>query len=244
VRVAWIAGLVGVALIGLPSAAAAQVELPVGEAEGVRIVRERGAIVVVFTSHAKKLWRRVAGRPVSVLCTEFLDDGTAGGGATMRAPKRGRKIRTGDLTRGMDYCRVWLAKRTYRRDGGSVTRGRELVVSVPLTQRGAVYLDEEKNVRLMMSVLLFAGLDAEDRGQTTRPTAEQLLSRRPRIGRLVFALSGPADTPPAGKVGYWSDGMQHLAVVTVSALGRRLFWEGEGDVLHTNVAGYVYNEID
>ena len=115
---------------------------------------------------------------------------------------------------------------------------------MPLTQRGAVYLDEEKNVHLMMSVLFLAGLEAEDRGEATSPTAEQLLSWRPRLRRVVSALAGPDDTPPAGRVGYWSDGAQHVAVVTVSALGRRLFWEGEGDVLHTNVAGYVYGGID
>jgi hypothetical protein len=47
----------------------------VGEDDGVRIVRERGAIVVVFTASAKKLWRRVAGRRVRVYCTEFLGTG-------------------------------------------------------------------------------------------------------------------------------------------------------------------------
>ena len=117
--------------------------------------------------------------------------------------------------------------------------------SVPLTQRGAVYLDEEKNVRLMMSILLFAGLEADDRGQTARPTAEQLLSWRPRLRyEVLHALAVGGDAPPAGKAGYWSDGAQHVAVVTVSALGRRLFWEGEGDVIHTNVADYVYADID
>jgi hypothetical protein len=244
VRVAQIAGLVAIALLAVPAAAGAQSELPVGEAEGVRIKRPAGGIVVVFTPAAQRHWRTVAGRRVSVFCTKFLSDGTMYGGSTMRAPKRGGRIRTGDLTPGQDYCRVWLARRSFRRNGQLVTQSRRLVVSVPLTQRGAVYLDEEKNVRLMMSILLFAGLEAEDRGQTTRPTAEQLLSWRPRLGSVLSALTGPEDTPPAGKAGYWSDGAQHVAVVTVSALGRRLFWEGEGDVLHTNVADYVYADID
>jgi hypothetical protein len=75
-----------VVLVTLPATAVAQTPLPVGETNGVRIVRERGALVVVFTPKAKKLWRRVAGRRVSVLCTEFLPDGSAGGGTTMRAP--------------------------------------------------------------------------------------------------------------------------------------------------------------
>ena len=37
----------------------------------MRIVRERGAIVVVFTSRATRLWRRVAGKRVSVPCDEL-----------------------------------------------------------------------------------------------------------------------------------------------------------------------------
>jgi hypothetical protein len=108
------AALVVAALLAVPSTAGAQAPLPVGEDDGVRIVRERGAIVVVFTSSAKKLWRRVAGRRVRVYCTEFLDGGTAEGGLTHRAPKRGRRIRTGDLTRGIDYCDVSLETRSGR----------------------------------------------------------------------------------------------------------------------------------
>jgi hypothetical protein len=56
-------------LVAAPSAAA---QLPVGEADGVRIFRDRqGAIVVKFTPRAAKLWRRVAGRRVSVFCTDL-----------------------------------------------------------------------------------------------------------------------------------------------------------------------------
>jgi len=41
-------------------------QAPVGEARGVHIVRERGAIVVVFTQRAAKLYKRIAGRLVRV----------------------------------------------------------------------------------------------------------------------------------------------------------------------------------
>jgi hypothetical protein len=96
----------------------------------------------------------------------------------------------------------------------------------------------------MMGLYFFIALEAEDRGQTTAPTAEQLIGWRPRLGSVLHPLAGPDDTPPARKVGYWSDGAYHSTVVTVSALGRRLFWEHEGEVLHTNVARYVYADID
>jgi hypothetical protein len=244
VRALFIAALAGALTVGWAVPAAAQ--LPVGEADGVRIVRERGAIVVVFTKTADRLLRRVAGRPVSVYCTEFLEGGTASGEATVRAPKKGRKIRTGDLTRGMDYCRVWLAERTVRRRIRGkirrVTRGRELIASIPLTQRGAVYLDEQEKAGALMGVLFLAQHLADKQGKDTIPTAEQILAARPRLRSLVVALMGPAETPPPDKVGYWSDGAEHVAVVALSTLGRRLFVEYEGDVLHTNVVEYIYGD--
>jgi len=228
------AALLVAALLAVPATAGAQAPLPVGEADGVRIVRERGAIVVVFTSSAKKLWRRVAGRRVSVYCTEFLEDGTAEGGSTARAPKRGRRIRTGDLTRGLDYCDVSLDARS----------GRRPIAAIPLTQRGAVYVDEREKTRQMMSILFFAGHLAEKRNLPGPATAEQLLARWPQLKGFLVPLAGPTETPPPKRVGYWSDGAQHLAVVGLSTSGRRLFIEYEGDVLHTNVAGYIYGDLE
>jgi hypothetical protein len=90
VRVARIAGLVGVALLAVPSAALAQGELPVGEAEGVRITKARGHIV--FTPRATKLWRRVAGRVIVFNCTKFVQGGAEGGGMDLRVPTRGRRL--------------------------------------------------------------------------------------------------------------------------------------------------------
>jgi len=59
------------AILSLVVAASAQAQLPVGEADGVRVFRERGAIVVKFTPRAEKLRKRVAGRLVSVLCRDL-----------------------------------------------------------------------------------------------------------------------------------------------------------------------------
>jgi hypothetical protein len=240
---ALLVAIVAGALIA-PAAAFGQSPAPLGEADGVRIIRERGALTVVFTPSAKRLWQRVAGRRVSVLCTEFLPDGEAGGGTTMRAPRRGRRIRTGDQTRGMDYCRVWLEPRRVKRNGRKVTTGRRLIVSIPLTRQGAVFLDEQEKAGSLMGVLFLAGHLAERQDRSTYPTAEELLADRGRLRSVMVALAGPTETPPAGKVGYWSDGAQHVAVVTLSSLGRRLFVEYEGDVLHTNVARYIYGDLE
>jgi hypothetical protein len=113
-----------------------------------------------------------------------------------------------------------------------------------LTQRGAVYVDEREKTRQMMSILFFAGHLAEKRNLPGPATAEQLLARWPELKGFLVPLAGPIETPPPKRVGYWSDGAQHLAVVGLSTSGRRLFIEYEGDVLHTNVAGYIYGDLE
>ena len=229
-----LATVMAVALVAAPSAGAQATQLPVGQADGVRIVREHGAIVVVFTARAERLWRRVAGKRVSVLCEqrsgpdEHGFESVAGGGATLRAPRRGRRLRTGDLTRGMDLCEVWLEARTLIRNGGRERHGRELIVAIPLTQKGAVRLDERARARALLVVISLAAVDA------LRPGAVKL---------PVVALATPSDTPPAGSIGYYSDGAQHVAAVVLSASGRRLFLEFDADqVIRTNVLGYIYGD--
>lgn len=245
-----VTGFVAALLLALaiPSAGAAQTHLPVGEADGVRIVRERGALVVVFTQRAEKLRRKVAGKLVSVLCTEFTAVGSNGGGVTQRAPRRGRRIKTGDQTRGMDYCRVWLAARTVRRGGERRRRGREHIVSIPLTQEGAVYLDEQFKALDLGVLLTVSELGAAARNRTGFLSPAQLLQlvrdARPRPPYALVALAAPSDTPPAGAVGYYSDGARHAAAVVLSASGKRLFLEFNGDVLHTNIAEHLFGGLD
>lgn len=242
-----------IVLLAAPSTAAAQAALPVGESRGVRVVRERGAIVVVFTQRAEKLRRRVAGRLVEVDCTDLDPERgrpraftfigpphpgeireIAGGGVTMRAPKRGRRIRTGDLTRGMDFCRI-----------SRVTRGkdRRLIVLVPLNQAGAIHLDEWRRARRLMVVLALAGFVAEELHLSGWPSHAQLVRRvgNDRGPRLV-SLAAPTDTPPPRSIGYYSDRAQHVSVVNLSRSGRRLFVELSDDALSTNLAGFIFDE--
>jgi hypothetical protein len=227
------------ALVVPSTAAAAQTPLPVGEANGVRIVREQGALVVVFTQRAERLRRRVAGKLVTMVCTEFMEGGIAEGEYRLRVPRRGQRINTGDLTRGIDYCSIYRTARTVRRDGERHRIRRGLVVSIPLTQTGAVHLDERAKTRTLFVLLAIADVIGQ-KGNSGYPTAAELFEAvsglRPRPARRpVVALESPADTPESGAVGYYSDGNQHVAAVIVSKSGRRLFLELEGDVLHTNV---------
>jgi hypothetical protein len=238
-----------------PAIAAAEAPvLPVGQAQGVRTVRQHGEIVVVFTPRAARLWRRVAGKRVSVFCesgpSEPDDQGFSvieGGGTTFRAPKRGRRLHTGDGTRGMDLCRVWLEARTLTRHGVRQRLGRELIVAIPLTQRGAVQLDERARALALVTVLNIAQLEAHRRHLDRFLTSDELVEALPRLRRpgplSVVALQAPSDTPAAGSIGYYSDGAQHVAAVVVSASGRRLFLELDVDnVVRSNVVGYIFGD--
>jgi hypothetical protein len=249
-----LATVTAAALVAAPSAGAQTPQLPVGEADGVRLVREHGAIVIVFTARAERLWRRVAGRRVSVLCEErsgpdefgFVTE--TGGGTTLRAPRRGRRIRTGDLTRGMDFCEVWLEARTVTiRKGVRRRYPRRLIVTIPLTQKGAVRLDEKARAQALFLLISLAGVDAEGHRFNHYPTPAELVGRIPLMRRplrlSVIDLPSPSDTPPAGSIGYYSDGAQHVAAVVLSATGRRLFLEFDVDeVISTNVLGYIYGD--
>lgn len=239
------------ALLLTPALSSAATPLPVGESKGVRIERVHGAIQVTFTKRAAKLHKRLAGKVVGIYCTELPDPddlgfvGVGSGGSRYRVPKRGRTIKTGDGTRGIDFCSIW---RPAHRVGRHRKVGRERIVSVPLTQRGAVYLDEFEKATTMVVLLSFAG-DAGGTEKNTYPTYAQFLAWIERHSdgapRGFVELAQPTDTPPAGSVGYYSDGALHAALVTLSAAGRRLFIEVAPDhVLHTNVAEYFGGIID
>jgi hypothetical protein len=125
-----------------------------------------------------------------------------------------------------------------------------LIVSVPLTQTGAVHLDEEGKAVALFGVIFSASALAKSRGARTLPLPVDLLAadatRLPRASWYpLVALGAGSDTPPPGQVGYYSDGAEHAAAVILSASGRRLFIELEGDdVLRTNVAGYLSGTSD
>lgn len=247
-----------VLLLAAPSASVAQTTLPVGKAHGVRVVREQGAITVIFTQRAAKLYKRIAGKIVEVECVDeapehpgpprahaFLTPQNPGGITTvssgittMRAPKHRRKLATGDLTRGMDYCRVWRPARTVRRGDGRQRIPRRVIVSVPLTQAGAVFLDEESKARRLLLVLTLAGLIADDLKLSGWPSYAQLVDSRFVAGRPFVNLANPTDSPPRRTIGYYSDRDDHVAVATMSRAGKRLFIESAGDAVSTNLLGY------
>jgi hypothetical protein len=235
---------IAAALVILLVPTAAQAQLPVGEADGVQIARERGGIAVTFTADAAKLYKRIAGKKVIVSCSRILEDGAQINENVLVAPRQRGKLVTGDRSRGYDYCRLWLAPRKVTIRGKPQRAPRQLIVSVPLTQQGAVFLDEEAKSFTMLAVAVVAEIVEERQKLPGHPTYDQLVAKSPKLARRVVGLAAPGDTPPAGKVGYYSDGAEHIALVTLSASGRRLFIEeAADDVLSTNVAEYVFGEL-
>lgn len=241
--------LIGLAALLLtPALSSAATPLPVGESKGVKIERRDGTLHVTFN---KRLHKRLAGRTIGIRCIKLPDPDelgfivvTGSGGSRHRVPRQRRTIDTGHANRGRDYCRVWRSAHK----SGKRRVGRQLIASVPLSQRGAVHLDEQE-LALGMAVLLGVAGSVGGSGENTYPTYAQLFDwfERETDGaeeRLV-ALAQPSDTPPLRTIGYYSDGVKHAALVVLSASGRRLFIEVSADrTLYTNVAEYLNGELD
>jgi hypothetical protein len=123
---------------------------------------------------------------------------------------------------------------------------RRLIASVPLTQQGTVFLDNQYNGLLLMGLLMVSELAAEEKGRDGYLTPAELiaLTNMESRGPALVVLASPSDTPPPDAIGYYSDGAKHAAAVVLSAKGKRLFLELNDDVLHTNVARYLFGGLD
>ena len=190
----------------------------------------------------------LAGKSVGIYCTELPDPddlglvGTGCGGSSTAVPRRRRTIDTGDLTRGIDYCRG-LAPGA---QGGAPWAGRLIARSrspsaAPSTSTSPG--DDAGDARAP------AG-DAGGTAKNTYPTSAQFLDvdRAPSSGRgTIVAASGAVRTRrPPGTIGYYSDGAPaRCRRDAVSAAGRRLFIEVSADhTLYTNVAEYFDGVVD
>jgi hypothetical protein len=240
--------LLGLAILLItPALSSAAAPLPVGRSDGVTVKRRGGTIHVTFS---KRLHKRLAGKTVGIYCTDLPDPedlgfvGTGSGGARYRVPAHRRTIGTGDATQGNDLCRIWRPPHK----SGKTRVGRRLIASVPLTQRGAVHLDEQELALALVLLLGVAG-EAGGSGENTYPTYAQFVDwfERENGGapKRLVALTQPSDTPPARTIGYYSDGVKHAAFVVLSTSGRRLFVEVSADrTLYTNVAEYFGGDLD
>jgi hypothetical protein len=205
--------------LAVPAAAPAVTQIPPDG--GVRGRLVDGTIVSLRFSPAA--FREVAGRRVVIACTQLGPEtlgisGVGIGSEGFRMPERRRVVRR-FVGKGYDYCTLRL--------------GRKRLVTFATSDRGAVLVDEQYQTLSLVAVLTTA---PDDSGHRYRTPAEFAAA----VPFPIAPLASPADTPPPGSVGYYSDGALHAAAVVVSAAGRRLFVEADADdVLRTNVAKYL-----
>ncbi|MDO8187335.1 hypothetical protein Q5424_12940 [Conexibacter sp. JD483] len=233
-------------LLALPATAIAADPLPVGKAQGVRVTGARTGVVFHFGPGAASLRREVAGRRVAVSCTALPRDedklgvvpGGSSGGTYVRVARRRAPLRTGMVEPTADYCSLGLP-------------GKSPLVSVPLTQAGAIVLDEREKASMLLSLQLIAGTIGDRVTPSAYPTpARFVASREARSltagGYPIVALAAPTDTPQGRRAfGYWSDGGRSAAFVTLSASGRRLYLQvGPDAALSTNIAGAIFGAED
>lgn len=244
-------------LIVAATAEVAVAALPVGQARGVRVEQPaRGSLTVIFSERAARLYRRIAGREVRVGCWHIGSGGRYdGGGVPVFAPRRGRRLVTGDGVRDWDYCRVWLPARTVRRRGGTARYPRQLIVSIPLSQKGAALLDEQEKAVTLVQLLTAAGQEGWPHLTGPFLAAADAIARSNGVLRTLgshgwpgahplVALAAPDQTPAPGAVGYFSDGAERAAAVALSGSGRRLFVEiGPDEELHTNLTSHLFGRI-
>jgi hypothetical protein len=96
----------------------------------------------------------------------------------------------------------------------------------------------------MLPISAIASLVKTELKLSGHPTYAQLVQQHPKLAKLVVALSAPGEAPPPTRIGYYSDGQEHIALAILSASGKRLFIEhSAGDVLSTNVAAHLFRGL-
>jgi hypothetical protein len=218
-RVVLIAALLSLALAAPASAQS-------GATPGVTITKgAHGTYVLHFGAKAAGTFKHIAGRTLRLDCVDLpanpgpraLDLLTTTSSTTVHIPRRRGPVDT-HLTAdaGTDYCSLLQTSA----DGA--------LVDVPVTAVGRTFLATRR-----AAYLLFAPFLESDGGDP--PTTDEVVGKG---GGTIVAMNGPDDTPPAGRVGYWSDGHRAVSAV-VAPGGRRLFFETNGDVVTSNALGYL-----
>ena len=222
------------ALAGLPAtgtAAAAEPVLPLGtDGQGVHLdvrrveppyYRER-ALILTFDASAADRYRQIAGKILAVDCVRFDRRlgpfrVESGGGSEQPAPRRRHPI---VVMRGRiryDLCNVGV------RHGRRTT----VLARIPLTPLGATRLDERNT-----AATLIAAVRALARPE--RPSAATVA-----VSFHGVVLADPAQVPPPGVLGVYSDGAQHVYAAQTDLAGKLLFVEQNGAVTRSNVFEYL-----
>ncbi len=238
-----LAAIVTLALIA-PAADAVEVPtapLEAGRGDGATIARDGRKLRVALPPRS---YRLIAGRTVALDCTDLP---ARGGFATVTesyavitsVPRRRRPIVIHLIPpERVDVCEISRPRTVVGRRGARRRFSQRKLATVPLTERGIVDLDERARARLLFAVITQAGILGDRRDPPALPAPAALVAR---LGGDLVALDSPEATPPPGRLGYWSDGARHGAVVILSRAGRRLYIEvDEDERLASNVLEYLF----
>lgn len=229
-------------LVAAAPADAVEPHLRTGSTAFVRVVHLRGArLTLALTATGRNEFARVVrgkfldGRCARLRATpQGVVDASESSPSELVKGARGKFIPRTLLDRHADYCDVGLATVTNNgQDQASLPA--PLLDSVPLTQRGAEYLDEDQVALTLQTTLSFAEIASLHDPAGRFPASSKFARTLPD----VVALASPADTPPRGKTGYYSDGAAHAEIVDVSILGARLFIDMNRGVLVTNASEHL-----
>lgn len=217
-------------------------KLALGSTRYVRIVRTHGQLVLRLTAAGQQRFgSEVRGKLLTADCVR-LRKTAAGlvsaedveGFASIPGP-HGRRINVSLVDPHADFCDVVLTRTTRIRHG---TKFKSLpgppLDAVPLTERGAEYLNEDQVTQQLLFVIDIAQAFAAQHRPRDFPTASELT----KIPGTV-ALRSANSTPPAHEVGYFSNGRDYAEVVARSASGQRLFIAIKHGIQRTNVADHI-----
>lgn len=239
-------------LIFVASATGRQTLVRTGSTKYVRIARLRGGdSTVVLTAQGRKVLRgRLRGRVLQATCTTLgrsvhgltptLSESSASEGGSSR---RGHFTYHTILDLHADFCDIRLARETR---GGIVDSGNVPPFdSLALGQKGAVFLNEDRVTQRLAGIMELASALASQDSAGNFPTAATVASH---LHGRDTTLSSPSAASPPGRVGFFSDGVGHIEVVALSALGRRLYVDLNDGVLTTNVPEHLLrvatNQVD
>jgi hypothetical protein len=236
---------------GVRATLAAASPLPtLGPADGVSAARAATKITLRFTGAAGQAIAGYAGRRLQVECAPAATTGLLLGADDKSSWTIGNPIAPkpdgaggftltlslDDNTPPLDLCTVLrpALQRTVRRVGPFVEQAgdeRPALARVPLTPVGTTWIADFAHVIAL--------------GRVERALPPVVGHRYPAIADVVarvpgvVALAGPDASPPAGTVGYWSDGGEHVVIATTADDGRRLFLQDLGGGLgQTNLRSF------
>ena len=192
------------------------------DGQGVSIVND-GGIAFQFGPRAAARYKSIAGHQIALTCglaatasNGLLTISAVGHPVVKTAPAK-RSVLTSGMTDGGDFCAVGLVK----------PHGKQkLVALVAETHNGALLLNQDEDVRVILSIFFFSG---------SYIAAEKAAILANIDGVLLNSENSPV---PKGKFGLYYR-PNHLYLATRDAAGVLLYVRHDGKAVSGNLLGFL-----